>query len=640
MPTKQGAPAENCFKSTWARYRTVQRVKEVLPKTPPKRAVIINELANSPSCKNILEEEGSIMTPQIKQKLQMGDHLLSSLKGLSKETKQPMKDPIDKKACMHARRTLRTVVNGTSKKSTGVQRLIEKYTGLRKLPKKKGSSSCMKFQHRKPRRDRITDNVKKAVIDFYVSGEVSRCLPNKKDVSKKDNTAKFVMTVPIKDAYLALKKNHKDVGMKIGFISFYKLKPRNVKTISKTNRRCCLCTVCCNVALKVESVNNFIIGKSKTLKSITKKDAANLTLCAYDEDYPDALCLNQECAKCGQHQLQDHYKEILEKYGGTELTYHRWETILLPAKDGSTKRCMSCVQRKTDFKDFMKEFERDIKASWQMSQLEKCKESMTQNDAVIIMDFAENYTCRFQNEVQSAFWDSNQITIHPMMTYYMVKDADSLKLRKHSVIGVSNDLKHDAHAVLKFREILLKKLEDEIQNLTMINEWTDGCACQYKGKIAFADISNDKHKIQRKFFETSHGKNVCDGLGATVKNVCYQAVISGKKVISTADDLFEYCKEKLTVNTVESKREFIYLDTKYINRERPEVINAETLVGTRKLHSVKNSNKSLELFSRNLSCFCVQCKENLGDCMNLPYVQQWQCKNPKHKSSILSMHII
>ena len=264
------------------------------------------------------------------------------------------------------------------------------------------------------------------------------------------------------------------------------------------------------------------------------------------------------------------YSELFDKYGKTELTYHRWETILLPAKDGTTKRCVSCVQRKTDFKDFMTEFERDIKpiashlfrASWQISQLDKCKESITQNDAVVIMDFAKNYTCRFQNEVQSAFWDSNQITIHPMMTYYLVKDADSLKLRKHSVIGVSNDLKHDAHAVLKFREVLYEKLKDEIQNLTMIYEWTDGCASQYKGKTAFADISNDKHKIQRICFETSHGKNVCDGLGATTKNVCCQAVISGKRVIGIAQDLYDYCKEKLTMNTGESKREFIYLDAK------------------------------------------------------------------------------
>ena len=205
-----------------------------------------------------------------------------------------------KKGALHARRTLRTLVNvgGTNKKSKsiGVQRLIEKFAGLRKLHRKEGVSVST-FNHRKARKDQISEKVRTTVKELYTSGEVSRCLPNKKDVSKKDNSAKFVMTVPIKDAHLSFQKKHKDI--KIGFVSFYKLKPKNVKKISETNRRCCLCTVCCNVALKVESVNNFIIGKSKTLKNISKKDAANITVCDYHGDYPDATCLNLQCAKCG-----------------------------------------------------------------------------------------------------------------------------------------------------------------------------------------------------------------------------------------------------------------------------------------------------------------------------------------------------
>lgn len=36
-------------------------------------------------------------------------------------------------------------------------------------------------------------------------------------------------------------------------------------------------------------------------------------------------------------------------------------------------------------------------------------------------------------------------------------------------------------------------------------------ASQYKGKESFAHISQDIIDIERNFFETSHGKNVCDG---------------------------------------------------------------------------------------------------------------------------------
>jgi hypothetical protein len=52
------------------------------------------------------------------------------------------------------------------------------------------------------------------------------------------------------------------------------------------------------------------------------------------------------------------------------------------------------------------------------------------------------------------FWDTKHVAINEIMIYYLVKDANnSFNLRKHYVIGVSNELKHD---VLKFRE----RLED------------------------------------------------------------------------------------------------------------------------------------------------------------------------------------
>ena len=49
---------------------------------------------------------------------------------------------------------------------------------------------------------------------------------------------------------------------------------------------------------------------------------------------------------------------------------------------------------------------------------------------------------------------------------------------------------------------------------------------QIQREMAFADISLRKRPpVTHNYFETSHGKNVCDGLGATVKNACYRAVV-------------------------------------------------------------------------------------------------------------------
>ena len=136
------------------------------------------------------------------------------------------------------------------------------------------------------------------------------------------------------------------------------------------------------------------------------------------------------------------------------------------------------------------------------------------------------------------------------------------------------------------------------------------------------------------FFETSHGKNVCDGLGAIVKNSCYQAVISSQKVIGTAQDVFDHCKERLTSVKTQtegeektvSKREFILVTG--IKRDRPET-NVSTLKGTRKLHAVKSTGSDYKLKTRKLSCYCSNCLEDIDQCENIDYCHSWETQSLK-----------
>ena len=124
------------------------------------------------------------------------------------------------------------------------------------------------------------------------------------------------------------------------------------------------------------------------------------------------------------------------KYGQKEIKYYGWEAINVSGEDGKSKRCTSCVQKSKSFFFFFFFFffldsieislaplpGHFFRARWQLHQLEKLKENIQNNEAVVIMDYAENYTCRFQNEVSNAFLDTNQVTIHPMMPYYKVND--------------------------------------------------------------------------------------------------------------------------------------------------------------------------------------------------------------------------
>ena len=59
-------------------------------------------------------------------------------------------------------------------------------------------------------------------------------------------------------------------------------------------------------------------------------------------------------------------------------------------------------------------------ANWQVKQFESMRTSHPFPPATVgmILDFAENFTCTFQNEVHAAHWHHEQVTLHPIVSYY------------------------------------------------------------------------------------------------------------------------------------------------------------------------------------------------------------------------------
>ena len=171
--------------------------------------------------------------------------------------------------------------------------------------------------------------------------------------------------------------------------------------------------------------------------------------------------------------------------------------------------------------------------------------------------------------------------------------------------------------------------------LTKIHQFTDGCASQYKGCKAFANISHHQIPITRNFFETSHGKSVCDGLGAVVKNACHRTVLSGRAIINDAHTLFQYCQSKLSRNSqtetfhngestvTHSIRNFVHVEKSTVQRNRADV---KTLKGTRLLHAIQSTGQPFHLQSRQLSCYCRESCMNADSdvsCPNTAYTGMW-----------------
>lgn len=73
-----------------------------------------------------------------------------------------------------------------------------------------------------------------------------------------------------------------------------------------------------------------------------------------------------------------------------------------------------------------------------------------------------------------------------------------------------------------------------------------------------------------------------------VKRSCYQEVISRKRIIKDAHDLFDFGSEKLSIplkmkEDTGTKREFVFVKKQDVNRSTRDQ-NTKTLPGTRTLH--------------------------------------------------------
>ena len=120
-----------------------------------------------------------------------------------------------------------------------------------------------------------------------------------------------------------------------------------------------------------------------------------------------------------------------------------------------------------------------FRADWQHQQMNLYIQDLQEHEACICMDYAETYHCRFQGEVQSAFFDQNQVTIDPMMAYYKETMENEELQGKHTTIGITDDHQKRKLGVKMFEKEAITIIEREkVKNLRTVHEFPHGCASQ------------------------------------------------------------------------------------------------------------------------------------------------------------------
>ena len=159
-----------------------------------------------------------------------------------------------------------------------------------------------------------------------------------------------------------------------------------------------------------------------TFTNITKKELSSLTTC----HNLTANCLQRECPHCGTSNLKPTFESLLSKlYRDEPLHWFEWEYIKIQKKD-NIKTCMSCKSHETSLLGLFDDLDDDplqypahvFRAGWQHEQMCQCISKLKEGEAAAVTNFSENYSCRFQNKILTAFFDQNQVTLRPKMFYY------------------------------------------------------------------------------------------------------------------------------------------------------------------------------------------------------------------------------
>jgi len=371
--------------------------------------------------------------------------------------------------------------------------------------------------------------IKSAVIDFYNNDSMSRMMPGKADfvtVRQEDGTKErrqkrhLVMTV--NEAFKEFTRENP--LSKIGKSTFASLRPKHVLLNSDMPHNVCGCKYHSNMLLMIECLHRNI--------DMPQHLDEFIDLCVCNK-LSESCALN-ECRACKDGRLFD--KNVMQKISnkGIEVQWYAWRND----EGGYLSKCLqkgtlesALASARDQLPQFIwHQFIKRRQASAYESQKQSAQ-TLDSSTCLLQMDFAENYTVSFQDEIQSAHWQQRQVSLYTVMVWH-----------RETVISkviVSDCRDHDKKAVAAFTSNIFDMIRSVLPAATAVNIWTDGPSSQFKNKYIFSFISKlqDRYTISVSwhFFATSHGKGPNDALGGNVKRMAHRQTMSRRLVIADAN---------------------------------------------------------------------------------------------------------
>nr|CAI5837126.1 unnamed protein product [Callosobruchus analis] len=388
--------------------------------------------------------------------------------------------------------------------------------------------------------------------------------------------------------------------------------------IPKVNARdTCVCIKHSNIDLKLSALHSRKILPYNSHIKLLENTCCN----RYDEQ-----CLSRICQRCINK--NPHYREFDDS---KPIQFKKWVAEKQVYKDPKSKQTRTVTKYiKKTFnirpRELIENLQEELNAYYlherniihQYKAVKALKQNISDKEAIIHMDFSENYCTKYSQEIHAYHFGGSrlQLSLHTVIIY--------TKGSTKPYCTVSQNTTHSPAAIWVHLQPIFRSLPP---NITCVHFVSDGPVTQYRNKTMFYILASRLHlevpnveKFSWNFSESGHGKGAPDGVGAACKKTA-DAVVAAGGDIDSLESFVNIIQERcpgITMFTIDEKA----ID-EITDDIKKDVTNLKPFTGTLKIHQVKfkisRSHSKLpqgatKLVMKSLSCFCDdECQHfNLG----------------------------
>lgn len=424
-------------------------------------------------------------------------------------------------------------------------------------------------------RPAVNEVESKKVIEFYCRDDISRQAPGKRDTkSVKDEVSgkrkiyqKRHMIMTIKEAYFVFKRDNPESSICLS--KFYDFRPKHVLLSSEIPHNVCVCRYHANFNYIVQSIHEKV--PSFPQSSSTLLDS----ICC---DTASEVCMMNNCTNC-DYDLNHALLPL--KFSCTEeainLKWKQWQDFngrpQITITEGPLSTGIYFLEKQLNaYKTHC--FVKHVQEKYFDSK----RQALSETEVLIQLDFAENYSLISQDEIQSAHWSHQQVTIFTCVAWF--SDAT------HSFAIISNELSHNKYSVYTFVKEIITQLKIKKNSLQKVTIFSDGCAAQFKNRYTLSNLCfmEDDYGVtgEWNFFASSHGKGAVDAVGGLIKRLVWNEVRTRRVEVTDAYK-FYICALNKTKNIY-----VIYIDIKEVN-ENTELLNSRW-EGVKKINKIQSKH--------------------------------------------------